>query len=205
MTWLYKKLKSFIYRWSRRGKVGERKTHSQAKKLRMYKKVVSSVYCIKNNPVPTEIDTIVITKYGWIIIETKHLTGKLTGKTTDEQWTLSTRNHHRKMHNPIMQNAVHIQALNQSLPQYKHIPKYSVIVFDEAVSWESKNGSSLLVYRNELNKEIKQLLENKRQISTQSDVRNMAKTLQSMRKISNTNKRRHIRHVRKRQKLGNHS
>lgn len=205
MTWLFKKIRSLVYRWSRRGKVGERKTHAQAKKLRMYKRVVSSVYCIKNNPIPTEIDTIVVTKYGWMVIETKHLTGKLTGRVTDEQWTLSTRNHQRNMHNPILQNAIHIQALNQSLPQYKHIPKYSIVVFDEAVSWESKNGTSSLIYRNELDKKIKVLLHNKRQVSTQSDVRKMAKELRSMRKISYINKQKHIRHVRKRQKLGDQS
>lgn len=61
----------------------------------------------------TQIDHVVLSRYGIFVLETKHLSGWLFGKATDPAWTRTSRRGKTKIPNPLRQNAAHIRALEE--------------------------------------------------------------------------------------------
>ena len=70
----------------------------------------------KNVTLPTEygssqIDHIIVSKYGVFVVETKMMTGWIYGKQYDKEWTQKFPNKSFKFQNPLRQNYGHIKAL----------------------------------------------------------------------------------------------
>lgn len=188
--------KDFLYKLSRNGRFGEWLTHMRALSFPGYKKVVSHVYCVDHNPVPTEIDSVMVTRFGIVVIETKHFSGTLIGHHSQDQWTLQFKHHKRSVYSPIRQNQTHIYALNKALPQYRHIPKFSMIVVDEACALQvTTDEDNRIVHRKQLNKQLKLWLNTQPMILSRKEVREAAQQLRKMRHISRKNKKTHMRHV----------
>lgn len=88
---------------------------------------------IKNVTLPTEdgttqIDHIVISKFGIFVIETKNMKGWIFGSAHQKQWTQKIYRHSTKFQNPLHQNYKHIKTLESVLDcNAEHI--HSVIVF----------------------------------------------------------------------------
>ncbi|KAA9131541.1 NERD domain-containing protein [Marinihelvus fidelis] len=60
----------------------------------------------------TQIDHVVISRYGIFVLETKHLAGWVFGKAGDAKWTQSFGRHARNtFQNPLRQNHAHVKAL----------------------------------------------------------------------------------------------
>jgi hypothetical protein len=189
-------LKNFLYKLSRNGRFGEWLTHISALNFPGYKKVVSHIYCVTNNTVPTEIDSVMVTRFGLVVIETKHFSGTLIGHVEQDQWTLQFKHHKRNLYSPIRQNQTHIYALNKALPQYKQVPKFSLIVVDEACTLQvTADENNRVVHRWQLNKQLKQWLNTQPMILTRKQVKEIADQLRKMRHISRKNKKTHLRHV----------
>jgi len=77
----------------------------------------------------TQIDHILITQNGIIVIETKHYSGWLFANEKQKQWTQVIYKVKNKFQNPIFQNKKHVQAVQQLLD---FIPKeqiQSLVVF----------------------------------------------------------------------------
>ena len=88
---------------------------------------------IKNATLPTEdgttqIDHILVSKYGVFVIETKNMKGWIFGSSNQKQWTQKIFRHTHKFQNPIHQNYKHIKTLESCLG-IKQEYFYSVIVF----------------------------------------------------------------------------
>ncbi|WP_420554031.1 NERD domain-containing protein [Neptuniibacter marinus] len=90
-------------------------------------------FLIKNVTLPTEdgttqIDHILVSKYGVFVIETKNMKGWIFASSNQKQWTQRIFKHSSKLQNPIHQNYKHIKTLESCLS----IPLesiFSVIVF----------------------------------------------------------------------------
>jgi len=66
----------------------------------------------------TQIDHVIVSKYGIFVLETKNLNGWIFGDTRSKVWTQSFRNGKKyKFQNPIHQNYRHIKALEEVLNQ----------------------------------------------------------------------------------------
>lgn len=93
----------------------------------------NTYHLIKNVTLPTEdgttqIDHIVVSKYGVFVIETKNMKGWIFGSAHQKQWTQRIFKHSNKFQNPIHQNYKHLKTLESCLG----IPfdnLHSVIVF----------------------------------------------------------------------------
>lgn len=116
--------------WDERGK-GYYGEYLLFKKL--YKSIYGMCKLIMNLNVPTtnskttEIDMVMIHESGLYVFEIKHYKGTIYGKDTDKTWTQyfrTTKNNTFK--NPMEQNAYHVQALKNLLP---NIPMFSIVVF----------------------------------------------------------------------------
>ncbi len=89
------------------------------------------LYLKKKNGGYCQIDLVVATKVGILVLEIKEYNGWIFGKENQTYWTqlLAFGKRKYRFYNPILQNDKHIQELRNQLPQFKNVPFYSVIVF----------------------------------------------------------------------------
>lgn len=77
-------------------------------------------HLIKNVTLPTEkgttqIDHIIVSRYGVFVIETKTMKGWLFGSPTQKQWTQKINNYSSQFQNPLHQNYKHLKTLQNIL------------------------------------------------------------------------------------------
>lgn len=63
----------------------------------------------------TQIDHILVSRYGVFVIETKNMKGSILGATTQRQWTQKINNYTAQFQNPLHQNYRHTQVLGELL------------------------------------------------------------------------------------------
>lgn len=105
--------------------------------LRLLKKEFPSVTIYhdliikKDNDEFSQIDLVLVTSEGIIVIEVKDYSGWIYGSGNNTNWTkvLSYGRKKYKFYNPIKQNNNHITELRKTLKQFENIPFFSVIVF----------------------------------------------------------------------------
>lgn len=90
-------------------------------------------HLIKNVTLPTEdgstqIDHIIVSKYGVFVVETKNMKGWIFGSPNQKTWTQKIYKHTSKFQNPLHQNYKHTKTL-ESLLGLNDQQIYSVIVF----------------------------------------------------------------------------
>ena len=85
----------------------------------------------KYNDEFSQIDLVLVTSEGIIVIEVKDYSGWIYGSGNNTNWTkvLSYGRKKYKFYNPIKQNNNHITELRKTLKQFENIPFFSVIVF----------------------------------------------------------------------------
>ncbi len=76
----------------------------------------------------TQIDHVVISKYGIFVVETKNYFGWIFGKEREPKWTRSANGRTDKFQNPIRQNVRHIKSLSELLSVEEYL-FHSVIAF----------------------------------------------------------------------------
>jgi len=77
---------------------------------------------------PTQIDHIVVSRFGVFVVETKNYTGWIFGNAKSKQWTQTIYRKKSRFQNPLRQNFKHTKAVESFLslsPRYVH----SVVVF----------------------------------------------------------------------------
>ena len=90
-------------------------------------------HLLKNVTLPTDdgttqIDHILVSKYGVFVIETKNMKGWIFGSSNQKQWTQKIFKHSNKFQNPTHQNYKHLKTLESCLNiDFESI--FSVIVF----------------------------------------------------------------------------
>jgi len=90
-------------------------------------------HLIKNVTLPTEdgttqIDHIIVSKFGVFVVETKNMKGWIFGSPNQKTWTQKIYKHSSKFQNPLHQNYKHTKTL-QSLLELSDAQLFSVIVF----------------------------------------------------------------------------
>lgn len=95
-----------------------------------YKEVLINLY-IPNQNDTSEIDSILINKYGIFVIESKGYSGWIFGNEEQKMWTQTIYKNKYKFYNPITQNRNHILALAKFLGITDMNVFRSYIVFSE--------------------------------------------------------------------------
>lgn len=124
-------------RAERIGKNGEREVSSYLADLECEEYQVFNDLLLRNGNYTTQIDHIILSRYGVFVIETKNVHGKVYGSGNAEFWKqylpdwdykrYGTTQEHQLM-NPIWQNAGHIKTLRR-LAFDNDIPIYGIVVF----------------------------------------------------------------------------
>jgi hypothetical protein len=63
----------------------------------------------------TQIDHVVVSRFGVFVIETKNMKGWIFGQTDQAQWTQQVFRHRSRFQNPIRQNYKHLKTLEEIL------------------------------------------------------------------------------------------
>ncbi len=119
---------------TRLGDEGESTVYRILRKLPSEYDIFNDVIFQYNNR-STQIDHIVVSRYGIFVIETKNMAGPIYGSENAEFWSEylpETRyeNKEYRFRNPIWQNEGHINALRAIL-QDSMVPIYGIVVFPE--------------------------------------------------------------------------
>lgn len=90
-------------------------------------------HLIKNVTLPTEdgttqIDHIIVSKYGVFVVETKNMKGWIFGNAHQKTWTQKIYKHSSKFQNPLHQNYKHVKTL-ESFLELNDQQIHSVVVF----------------------------------------------------------------------------
>jgi hypothetical protein len=93
--------------------------------------IFHDLYVKKRNGNFSQIDLVVATKVGIIVLEVKDYSGWIFGAGHNSQWTqvLAYGKRKYRLYNPIMQNSKHISDLKMQLRQFETVPFYSIVVF----------------------------------------------------------------------------
>jgi hypothetical protein len=84
---------------------------------------------LKHGDLTTQIDHILVSRFGVFVIETKDYTGWIFGNANHETWTQATYRDKFKFQNPIHQNYLHVKAVEQLLNFVPSSAIHSVVVF----------------------------------------------------------------------------
>ena len=125
------------------GNIGENKVHEILKQLPKEYFVLNDLIIETGKGYSTQIDHIVISKYGIFIIETKNYRGVIYGSDEKDQWkqvitykTFYRRRKYRKethvyhFYNPVKQNMSHVHTIQYMLNKYwRHFEIFPIVVF----------------------------------------------------------------------------
>lgn len=163
----------------------------------IYGKTLQNLYIPYKNGT-SEIDILMITKMGFIVIENKNYSGWIFGNENQYKWTQCLPNGQKnKFYNPIKQNMTHINALRQYLEIDKNNIK-SYIVFSERCELKKipqNNDKYIIVKRNDLIKTLKNDLKNQPIIYNENQINEFTEKLKKLTKVSSKIKNEHIQSI----------
>lgn len=119
-----------------KGKMGESAVKILLNKLDKEKYKVINDVIFENkyeNNKSSQIDHLVVSKYGIFCIETKNYKGLIYGGENSRQWTQNIYGKKYKFKNPIFQNYGHIKVIENLLLEnsLSEIPIFSIIAFEK--------------------------------------------------------------------------
>lgn len=94
-------------------------------------RIFHDLYVQKPDGSYSQIDVVIVTEVGIIVVEVKHLSGWIFGTGNQSKWVqvLAYGKQKYQFYNPIFQNNSHIKFLKGRLFNLDEIPFYSLIVF----------------------------------------------------------------------------
>ncbi|MFK5894091.1 MAG: NERD domain-containing protein [Pseudomonadota bacterium] len=125
-------------------------------------------HLIKNVTLPTEngttqIDHIIVSKYGIFVVETKNMKGWIFGSANQKQWTQKIFKHTSKFQNPLHQNYKHVKTLEACL-NTKNDCIFSIIIFIGDSTFKTKMPDNVRFARGGI-----EYIKNKRDVAFNED------------------------------------
>lgn len=108
-------------------------------------KIINNVRIFYNG-LMSQIDHIVVSKYGIFVIETKNYKGWIFGNEYSYEWTQVIFNNKYKLYNPIRQNIGHIKALKAHLGEYTNLNYFPIVVFTGSASLKISSSFPVVKY-----------------------------------------------------------
>ena len=121
-----------VFRPKVKGHMGESKVAKVLKRFNRKGAHSKNDILIKHDKGTSQIDHLLITKQGIVVIETKNYSGTIYGSEHGKLWTQQIPGSYaepRRFYNPIRQNEGHIRALTEILKGENNIPFHSLVVF----------------------------------------------------------------------------
>lgn len=142
------------YKKRQKGEQGERIVHNILTSLPSRKYKVIDNVLIKVNQRTTQIDHIVVSRYGVFVIETKNYKGIIKGSEDSEYWMQILSGQKNFFYNPIKQNSTHCKAVYKYTKQYDKLPVISIIAFSKESNVQVSSETEVVKF-SRLNKTIR--------------------------------------------------
>lgn len=140
----------------------------------------------------TQLDHIIVSKYGIFVVETKNMKGWIFGSEHQKQWTQQIFKHKTKFQNPLHQNYKHIKTLESCL-KLKAGSIFSVIIFVGDSTFKTKLPNNVTFARGG----IEYIKSHKNVVYARDEVFEIISTIESGRlERSYKTNRQHVKHVR---------
>lgn len=195
---------TFMETFFDKGNNGEYKIFRQLEQINISKLILTNLYIPKKDGSTTEIDILMITKFGFFVVESKNYSGWIFGNEKHRYWTQTFPNKKKyKFFNPIWQNKGHISALKEVLDITDDSLLQSLIVFSDECKLKkvSVNTANVHVFnRSQTSRVIKKELQNAVPIFTSEDIQNYFALLKPYIKADTQTKELHVQKIK--EKLG---
>lgn len=182
-----------IYKSKIKGYVGERLVSRKLRKLNKRKYKVINNLLLKTPKGSTQIDHVVVSRYGIFVIETKNYKGIIRGNEYDDNWNQILINKSEVLRNPVKQNNGHIKAIKDLIPELRYKNIKSIILFTKRARLEV-NCETSVTYFNKVNKIIKKY---RNKEFSKEEVENIYNKLRDLNINSFKERKTHIKNVKR--------
>ena len=200
-----------VYRWwikspQRKGKIGEKKVSQLLSLLPDEYKVLDDVV-LKTKRGTTQIDHIVVSKYGVFAIETKNYRGEIYGDDNRKEWTqvivtnvtylkkwyktytYVTKN---QFYNPVKQSLGHLYEIKNTLTGWPNLKMFSIVVFVGDADLSNVTSNSIVIYADDL---LNTIMGNRTIYLSDADVDNIYNQLSLMNQRASVNNFSHVQNI----------
>ena len=179
-----------------KGKRGEKMVGAFLSRLPKDEYLVINDLLLQGGGYSTQIDHVVVSRYGVFVIETKNYKGKIYGGENSENWTQKLQRKKFQLRNPLWQNRVHITAIKRQLEGNERIPYYSIVAFSNRARLRVDRSLPVMHWWG-IVPYIKQFTE---PVLSDSSVRDIYHTLVSANTTDRKAKREHVKSVKQKQR-----
>ena len=142
-----------------KGTMGEKRVSHILAKLPKERYEVFNDVMLKTEHGTTQIDHIVVSRYGVFVIETKTMTGWIYGSENDKYWTQNIYGNKYQLYNPVFQNNGHVRALRKILDDDGKIFIYPIVAFSRQASLKVYLKESCVIYWRKIQNTIESFTE----------------------------------------------
>lgn len=155
----------------------------------------------------TEIDSLLLHQSGIYVLESKNISGEISGNIEDERWhqRMNARVEHT-FHNPIQQNAGHIRALQHFLKEnysrsdlnVDDLPIFSVIVFSDRCALRhipAQGENWIILHMFQLQDKFANLIKKQNTIFNTKQLEDLYRKLEPCTKVSDKVKAEHLKYI----------
>ncbi|MGP6087905.1 NERD domain-containing protein [Antarctobacter jejuensis] len=176
------------------GAAGERRVNATLRKnLNEQDYIVLEDLTLPTSHGTTQIDHIVLSRFGVFVIETKNMSGWIFGGKNQARWTQVMRGHKSQFQNPLRQNYHHVKVV-QDLIGIKLDQLENLVTFVGSAEPKTEIPPNVFWSRQDL---FRYIVSRKTVRFTESEVREHARKLRTSALDANKETRRaHVRHVR---------
>lgn len=175
-----------------KGHLGEHRVNRELKKLDPREYIMIDNLLFDYADKSTQIDHVVISRFGIHVIETKNYKGKIYGGPNSENWLQYSHKKKYPFRNPIKQNWSHIYALKEILKEYDKITYYSIVAFAGEAKLKNLECKTDVIYHKEI---CATITKSKKTCLTYDQVNEIAEKLCDAEANSKGTNRSHIRQV----------
>ncbi len=176
-----------------RGVLGERSVKRILSRLPEESYHVLNDIMVNGNYGLTQIDHVVVSKYGIFVIETKNMKGKIYGGERSAEWTKYSKGRKLSIKNPVHQNYGHIKAIEQLTSLSPDII-HGIVVFVGSARLKFDAGENV-VYEKELLKLIKTY---QTEVLSETQVESIVKQISSANNNTSETRKEHLSQIRNR-------
>lgn len=117
-----------------KGHAGESAVHRKLRRLSREDGVCLRDLLLPGRGTTSQIDNILINRFGIFVIEVKNYSGKIVGGESEHEWKQlfpGRKKHVRTFLNPIEQNKKHVDALRALLKKHPNLRYHSIVAFSD--------------------------------------------------------------------------
>lgn len=159
--------------------------------------IFNDVYIPKADGTTSQIDHLIISRYGIFVLETKNYSGWIMGRESDSQWVQVLYQTKNKFLNPLIQNKGHVKYLAQYLAVNDLSIFKPAVVFTMKAELKKIEATSPVLYSIQVNGYIKRQQEI---ILTEIRVEEYIQKIKQLGKADYTVKHAHVEAIQEKQK-----